>query len=375
MKTYDIRPEQTDEDLIQTMEALLDQADPDQEAIRAVLAELDRRSGGIPFDTQAGWADLQARRRENTAPRRRKLHRFPIAIAAVLVCLVVSVTAIGGHWGLHEKTMDYFGITEETSPLIQDASILTNCSVTKHGGTVTVKQTITDANSVFVLFELETPEDIPLDADTDFFWDEGPWLTVYVDGKEVNCSSDGGMIEVTDEHHALFCISAYSSAQTLKPGQLKLEVQGLSYQKKDPDSGDYVEIPILDTSWRLKWEMTTIAPSKTIALEAPVLWNGFSYDFDQICLTPLSLRVSGSYGTGAVEEMPFHELPPVSLVFQDGTTLPLEKGDFSVVNTFHSGSFFNGENYTLHVNAQFAQILDPDQVVGVQLGDALYSFS
>lgn len=374
MKTYDIRPEQTDEDLIQTMEALLDQADPDQEAIRAVLAELDRRSGGTPFDTQAGWADLQARRRENTAPRRRKLHRFPIAIAAVLVCLVVSVTAIGGHWGLHEKTMDYFGITEETSPLIQDASILTNCSVTKHGGTVTVKQTIADANSVFVLFELETPEDIPLDADTYFFWDEGPWLTVYADGKEINCSGGGGLLEVTDEHHALFCISAYSAAETLKPGQLKLEVQGLSYHKEDPDTGESQKIQILDDTWKLKWEMTTIEAGKTIAVETPVLWNGFSYDFDQICLTPLSLRVSGSYGTEGVDDLPFHGLPPASLVFQDGTMLPLG-GDDSVVTHFESGASFNGENYTLHINAQFAQILDPDRVVGVQLGDALYSFS
>ena len=55
MKKHNIPPETTDEDLIQAMETLLDQETPDQEAIRAILEELDRRAARRPLTrTPAG---------------------------------------------------------------------------------------------------------------------------------------------------------------------------------------------------------------------------------------------------------------------------------------------------------------------------------
>ena len=59
----------TDETLIQTLEALLEQDVPDQDAIHAILDELDRRSGAPVLDAEAGWSDLQARARVHRSTR------------------------------------------------------------------------------------------------------------------------------------------------------------------------------------------------------------------------------------------------------------------------------------------------------------------
>ncbi len=101
--------------LIQAMETLLDQGPPRPGGHPGHSGGAGPPGGAAAFDTDAGWADLQARRKAEAQPRRRRLHRFPIAIAAVLVCLAVSAMAITGHQGLHEAFMAHFGITEETA--------------------------------------------------------------------------------------------------------------------------------------------------------------------------------------------------------------------------------------------------------------------
>ena len=115
-------PAGSEEALIQALETLLAQENPDEARLQALLDQLDRQTGAAPLNPEAGWADLQ--RRRGARPKRRGLRRFPLALAAVLVCLAVSGTALGNHWGLHDKFSAYFGITGETAPLIQEAGTL-----------------------------------------------------------------------------------------------------------------------------------------------------------------------------------------------------------------------------------------------------------
>ena len=53
----------SDEELIQALESLLQQKAPDQDAVHAILDELDRRSNASAFDLERGWSDVQARSR------------------------------------------------------------------------------------------------------------------------------------------------------------------------------------------------------------------------------------------------------------------------------------------------------------------------
>lgn len=102
---------------------------------------------------------------------------------------------------------------------------------------------------------------------------------------------------------------------------------------------------------------------------APDLYRGAKY---RLNLTPLSLSVSGSYGTGPVEKLPWNfAYPPITLYFQDGSRQSLNS-DPSSATTYLAGGAFNGTNYDVRIYVQFAEILDPAQVTAVQIGDQTY---
>ena len=82
--------------------------------IRAILDQLDRQTGGAAFDPDAGWRELQTRR----PAKRRRLGRYPVVLAAVLVCLAVAGTALAVNLGLHEKLAALFPADEETQALV-----------------------------------------------------------------------------------------------------------------------------------------------------------------------------------------------------------------------------------------------------------------
>ena len=122
MKTiHPIPPAGSEEALIQALETLLAQENPDEARLQALLDQLDRQTGAAPLDPEAGWADLQ--RRRSARPKRRGLRRFPLALAAVLVCLAVSGTALAVNFGLHEKLADLFQVNESNQTLVADAII------------------------------------------------------------------------------------------------------------------------------------------------------------------------------------------------------------------------------------------------------------
>lgn len=77
-----------EEELLQQLDALMDQEVPDQAALHALLDQLDRQTGGRSPDPKAGWRDLQRRR---PAGRRRPRWARPLG-AAVLVVLVVALS-------------------------------------------------------------------------------------------------------------------------------------------------------------------------------------------------------------------------------------------------------------------------------------------
>lgn len=120
MKTiHPIPPAGSEEALIRALETLLAQENPDEARLQALLDQLDRQTGAAPLDPEAGWADLQ--RRRSARPKRRGLRRFPLALAAVLVCLAVSGTALAVNFGLHEKLADLFQVNESNQTLVADA--------------------------------------------------------------------------------------------------------------------------------------------------------------------------------------------------------------------------------------------------------------
>ena len=156
MKTiHPIPPAGSEESLIQALETLLAQENPDEARLQALLDQLDQQTGAAPLNPEAGWADLQRRR------KRRGLRRFPLALAAVLVCLAVSGTALAVNFGLHEKLADLFQVNESNQTLVADAIDTPEAVYQKDGITITVKQTIADDSCIYAIYEVTVPEESP----------------------------------------------------------------------------------------------------------------------------------------------------------------------------------------------------------------------
>lgn len=82
----------SEEELIQTLEALLEQELPDEDAVHAILDELDRRSNAPAFDLEVGWSDLQARSRADKIEHRKANHWKSHLRSAACFLLVLLVT-------------------------------------------------------------------------------------------------------------------------------------------------------------------------------------------------------------------------------------------------------------------------------------------
>ena len=98
-KIHPIPPAGSEEALIQALETLLAQENPDEARLQALLDQLDRQTGAAPLDPEAGWADLQ--RRRSARPKRRGLRRFP--------GLGRRAGVLGGVW---DRAAVNFGLTK-----------------------------------------------------------------------------------------------------------------------------------------------------------------------------------------------------------------------------------------------------------------------
>ena len=82
----------SDEELIQALESLLQQKAPDQDAVHAILDELDRRSNASAFDLERGWSDVQARSRASKLEPREASRWKAWLRSAACFLLVLLVT-------------------------------------------------------------------------------------------------------------------------------------------------------------------------------------------------------------------------------------------------------------------------------------------
>lgn len=99
----------TEEALRQRLDALLDQEDPDQEALHTLLDQLDRQTGGKPPDTKAGWRDLRRRRVRLGRHHPRWVRPLGVAAAGLVLVMVLSGVVLTVSPGARAAVSAYLG--------------------------------------------------------------------------------------------------------------------------------------------------------------------------------------------------------------------------------------------------------------------------
>ena len=277
MKTiHPIPPADSEEALIQALETLLAQENPDEARLQALLDQLDQQTGAAPLNPEAGWADLQ--RRRSARPKRRGLRRFPLALAAVLVCLAVSGTALAVNFGLHEKLADLFQVNESNQTLVADAIDTPEAVYQKDGITITVKQTIADDSCIYAIYEVTVPEGITIPETAE------PAAGVLLPQLE---SSEG-------------------SSSPLADNPIRLVFLQFGY---DTAEGSHVALeqePIV-----LEWNLSKSTQAITVTPDQTVTVGNHTGKIDTVSLSPISFT---AFLSGTIPET-----PSLKLILRDGT--------------------------------------------------------
>ena len=308
MKKHDILFQSQEETFIQALEEEMARETPDPDAIRAILDQLDRQTGGAAFDPEAGWRELQTRR----PAKRRRLGRYPVVLAAVLVCLAVAGTALAVNLGLHEKLAAYFHLQSGESALLESAIENPVTTVSDQGISVTIRQTLANSSGLYVLYEVTTPESIVLDPEKNWHMEGFLDLSSLPLQAPLGSSIFGNDIVEVTPHKITAVAYAYTPVGTMSSGTVHLRLTRLGYWEV---SSSPQFIPIAEGTWHLTWHLTHIDPGITVTPPALPLPDG-SGNIESISLSPFSCVV---ISTGA----PASDWP-VSLVLQNGSTLPLD---------------------------------------------------
>lgn len=349
--------EQNTEDLIRRLETLLDQeGDPRLPELRDLLDRLDRETDADPFDPAAGWADLQARRQAEKAPPRRRWFRKPLALAAALVLL--AVTALAASPGLQAKLAAFFEVTQAESPLVQEGLEEPLATATSNGVTVTVRQSLADEHSIYVLYDVTAPEGEPFDPEK-FWYIEGDLKSYPLKWPDLSEEELAGyschtqVVEVTPEKMTAI-IWAYHPTKSLEPGEMRLRFDHLGYWTFRPD---VFFTKTLEGDWPLAWDLTAIQPSRTVVLPAPVqVAEGIQVE--SLSLSPFSLVVNSQ---GDIFGL------PVTFLTADGGEISLKEIEYSGGYAYVS----EGEPYPSYAHYRFAPLKDWGAIVAVQIGAAV----
>ncbi len=339
-------------------ERLLSQLDDPATApedLRAALDALDALDGPGLFDPQAGWEDLRRRR---TKKFRGRLGRVPLAALIALVCFVTTAAAVTT-LGLHEDLARYFGIDREQGALVEGAVETPACSVTKHGVTLSVVQTMADRYGVYVLCELVVPARITLPEDVTFL---SAWLDPTL--AEAPGGIQGGLgsqeVLARDDHRLLF-LSYLLPSDPIQTGPISLTMSDLSYWDGQE------KVVLAEGPWTLTWALTRVEPGRTLSPDTPIALDGLRAKVTELSLSPFSLHLY-------LDEAPLPDAP-MALVFRDGRRLAIDPLDHTHVS---AGAFLADEasgrqRYEFYY--RFYDVIDPNDVTAVIIGEAVLPLS
>lgn len=339
----------SDEDLIQAMEFLLEQKDVDWDTIHDILDELDHRSGASPFDLNEGWTDLQNRWANGSQKHSHSFHRYPITLIAVLICLALAVTALAVNLGLHQKFISLFHINEENQSLIVDSVDTPDCSVSHNGVTITVTQTIADTAGCYVIYEVTLPETIALPDDaTPSTAILLPPLDFLNDDPNHSAGSGDYKLLERDAHHWTCLITSESNSDSVTEGIIRLMFINFGYKTADGRHISLVDEPIT-----LQWPLKQSSQVITRTPDFPITVGNTQGNISKLSLSPISLSVFTS--DVSIDSQ------PISLIFQDGSTLLLSESTSSMSSIYTAPS-----RCSFHY--RFYDLIDPDTVEKIVIG-------
>ena len=296
-----------------------------------------------------------------TERRKTMKKRFPIVLAAVIAALcVTAAAAYVTQW--NGKLAELFDADEQQQSQLASAGAVGSVdqTVTENGLTVTALQTLGDKNGVYLLLDVQAPEDIAL-SDSNVF--EG--MGVDIEGVGNHVSWSGGFMSNFDktaspngaDNERYFELWLNNTEQEDWNGKtITLDFKNLQADRSKLDLYTVVE-----GEWKLSWTLSYTDQMQTFDLDKTYTVNGHAVTVKSVELSPLSmtLTLGGDGLKTLIDDSDLNEcgcLCTAILTLRDGTTIDMNG----------PGS----ENYTdtsYVCTKSFDKVLDVEQVTGLTL--------
>jgi len=286
-----------------------------------------------------------------------------VVLAAALVLVATTALAVGYGW--HERFIEYFGIREGQTDLLEGAVSSPEMSITKNGVTVEVLQTLADSQGVYVIFEVTVPTGVELTEDTMFF------STFFV--AETEQRSEGVRISASGWEvlyiagNKMTMLANCNPADPIISGTLSLSLKDLGHVNRPEDFGPDSGTPfvtVIEGEWLLEWDFTYIDTTKKVLPNQTIGADDDSI-VTEISISPISICV---YAEGP-SSSPLEDLlirGSITVEFRDGSSLVYSAMD---TNSLFGRSIDSADAplYRYRMFNRFSSIIDLEDVVSVTL--------
>ena len=284
-----------------------------------------------------------------------------VALTAAFVLMASTALAVGLGW--HEKFMEYFGIGEGQSALLEGAVSSPGLSVTENGVTVEVMQTLADNQGLYVIFTVTVPNDTDLSHDL-----------VYIDTRleaetELRAGGYSGSVSGVEilemSGNIITAIAYFFPSEPIIDGKLRLTIRDIGYWNTEK-TADSTYVSLASGEWVLEWDFTYKDTSKKVAPNQRIDADGKA-TVTEVSISPVSICVSAE-GLERSKLEGKLDNAEVTVTFRDGSTIAYNYGSRNAVySSYLDNPGVEEYIYRYRMFNRFDRIIDPDDVVSVTL--------
>lgn len=280
------------------------------------------------------------------------------ALVAVLILSIASLTVFAATLGWHHKLIEYFNNpTEEQIETMKGAFGSPMLSQTDNGVTVNIIQTLADNHGIYVLYEVEIPEEIK--PNVNISWEKLK-LKIQYENPNKEVGNGGGYAYskvIGTDKNKYTMLHIRTGAGEVKNQRLSFELEGLKkvYMFPNEDRAEYEKY--LDCKFFFEWAFEYNNSGKRFNVNKKI--NKGKSEVTNIDISPISLWI-----TVTGEQIDYKDVKDIKIQFNNGNEIVVTNKDYGIEYT----PLQNGIN---RISCEFGEIVNINDLESISIGDQI----
>lgn len=284
-----------------------------------------------------------------TQLKKRKL-LIAILVATMMIC---TVAVANEHFesNLDNTFLNLLGIDKNDLSL-DGAGENVNKTVSNNGLDLTVKQTLGDNHTLYILIDINTPKDLGVIKFADF--------NEYNISLNKTSSAGWSIEEIEDDNpndsKYSFLIS-YNTASNLSDNKITLDFKDFGYYSDEKN--DFVTL--IEGNWKLSWDLCYKNTSKNFRVNHFIRDNNYMSIITDISISPISISAN-------IIGAKYEDFEIRAITMKDGTiynttyTEPYEE-------SLYSGSSSSSSIFKSYTSVNFTKTINVDDIKSITIGN------